>query len=361
MILQCVRFVARSRQQFVSAQVVQTSHMHARSCAVNGLNAPRPRISFTRGVAGRGKTSDNEAPTKSPPLCTGTDGAHARGTCARFAAITFIHQANGTRQSDSDMHLVPWLLPLRHKVARLRARVRDRITIAYDANGILIPREHLSSLVTGAFDTDYFLTSGRRSAELIRDLLLKNGTDIARFDSILDFGCGVGRVLRNLPPLTGARLFGCDYNKKLIAWCRKHLPFARFTVNGSEAKLQYDHHSFDFVYAWSVFTHFTEAQHVFWIDELGRILRPGGYLLLTTHGAYFEQYLPEDLKENFQKGELVVERPDRAGQNRCCAYQPEKYVRDKLAQGWDVLDFLEQGAPNQDIYLLRKPLGRQRP
>ena len=67
------------------------------------------------------------------------------------------------------MQSATWLLPLRHKVARLRARVRDRTTIAYDANGILIPRAHLSSLVTGTFDTDYFLTSGRRSAELIRD------------------------------------------------------------------------------------------------------------------------------------------------------------------------------------------------
>jgi SAM-dependent methyltransferase len=256
------------------------------------------------------------------------------------------------------MHLTAWLLPLRHRVAQLRARVKKRMTIAYDANGVPIPPEHLSSLVTGGFDTNWFLTSGKRGAESLRDVLSKNGVDIAGFDAILDFGCGVGRVLRHLPMLTGARLFGCDYNRKLIAWCRRNLSFAEFGINQPEARLHYDDRSFDFVYALSIFTHFTEAQHVFWSNELRRVLRPGGYLLLTTHGNYFEQHIPEHLKTRFQNGELVVVRPDRAGQNICAAYQPEKYVRDTLARGWEVIDFVEQGAMGnypQDVYLLRKP------
>jgi SAM-dependent methyltransferase len=253
------------------------------------------------------------------------------------------------------MQLAGWLLPLRHRVARLRARVRNRMTIEYEANGIRIPPDHLSSFVIGTFDTDWFLASGKQGAEALRDVLAKNGVDIARFESILDFGCGIGRALRYLPTLTDARLFGCDYNRRLIAWCRKHLPFAEFAVNEPDAKLQHDNHSFDFVYALSVFTHFTEAQQVFWIDELRRVLRPGGYLLLTTHGAYFERHIPEHLRTNFHSGELVVMRPDRTGQNKCCAYHPEKYVRDKLARGWDLVDFVEQGAWTQDVYLLRKP------
>jgi SAM-dependent methyltransferase len=255
------------------------------------------------------------------------------------------------------MQLATWLLPLRHRAARVRARVIKRMAIDYDANGIRIPPEHLTSLVTGVFDTNWFLTSGKRGAESLRDVLLKNGVDIARFDSILDFGCGVGRVLRHMPMLSPARLYGCDYNRKLIAWCRRHLAFAEFAISKLEAPLQYDNCSFDFIYALSVFTHFTEAQHVFWINELRRVLRPGGYLLLTTHGNYFERYIPEHLKTRFRSGELVVVRPDRAGQNVCSAYQPEKYVRDKLAQGWELIDFVEQGALGnypQDVYLLRK-------
>jgi SAM-dependent methyltransferase len=154
--------------------------------------------------------------------------------------------------------------------------------------------------------------------------------------------------------LTRARLFGCD--RKSINWCRKHLPFAEFSINEPEARLRYDDSSFDLVYALSVFTHCTEPQHRFWIDELRRILRPGAYLLLTTHGKHFEQDIPAHLRKKFHDGELVVTRPDRAGENKCAAFHPERYVRDELARGWDVVDFIEQGAAGnhaQDVYLLR--------
>src|SRR5262249_34518466 len=173
-----------------------------------------------------------------------------------------------------------------------------------------------------------------------------------------DFGCGVGRVLRHLPTLTGARLAGCDYNNELIDWCRANLCFAEFSTNQAEGRFQYGDGSFDFIYALSVFTHFTEAQHGFWIHELRRVLRPRGYLLLTTHGNHYEHHIPDHLRKSFHDGQLVVLRPDMAGQNVCAAFQPERYVRNELARGWELIDFVERGAagnPSQDVYLLRNP------
>jgi SAM-dependent methyltransferase len=249
------------------------------------------------------------------------------------------------------------LRSLRLSVALLRARVVGRLRVRYDENDVLIPSPYLVWLVTSTFDTDGFLSSGKRFAEAIRDTLMKNGIDIARLESILDFGCGPGRVLRHLPALTGARLFGCDYNKKLVSWCRRNLRFAEFSISETDARLRYNGGSFDFIYALSVFTHFTEAQHTFWIDELRRVLRPGGYLLLTTHGKHYEQEIPAHLRKHFRDGELVVKRPDRAGENICAAFHPEKYVREELARGRDVVDFVEQGPAgnhSQDVYLLRK-------
>jgi SAM-dependent methyltransferase len=256
------------------------------------------------------------------------------------------------------MELSPWLQLMRHRVARLRARVTERIRARYDESGVRIPPPHLVFLVSGRHDVEWFLSSGKRGAQSLRDILLRNGVDIAALESILDFGCGAGRVLRHLPALTGARLYGCDYNRKLIAWCRRNLPFAAFSTSKAEERLEYNDRSFDLIYALSVFTHFTQAQHGFWIDELRRVLRPGGYLFLTTHGKYYEDQIPEPLRKRFRDGELVVAEPDRAGQNICAAFHPEKYVRDELARGWEVVDFVEQGAagnPLQDVYLLRKP------
>jgi SAM-dependent methyltransferase len=237
-------------------------------------------------------------------------------------------------------------------------RARSAALPAYDEHGIRLPSPHLVLLVTGNTDVGWFLASGKLAAQSLRDILRKNNIDIGSFEAILDFGCGVGRVLRHLRVLTGARLFGCDYNGNLIAWCRINLSFADFSINQLDGKLLYDRHSFDFIYALSVFTHLTEAQNIFWINELMRVLRPGGYLLLTTHGKYYEQQIPKDLVGRFSDGDLVVVNPGREGQNTCGAYHPEKYVRDELARGWEVIDFVERGAlgnPYQDVYLLRSP------
>ena len=256
------------------------------------------------------------------------------------------------------MRFPVWLQALRHKAARLRARVAARLRVQYDENGVRIPPPHLLFLVSGRHDVEWFIGSGKIGAESLRDILLKNDVDIAGFAAILDFGCGVGRVLRHLPGLAGARLFGCDYNRKLISWCRANLPFADFSTSEAEARLEYDDSSFDLVYALSVFTHFTEVQHRFWIGELRRSLRPGGYLFLTTHGRHYEGEIPENLRERFRSGQLVVYRPDGAGQNLCAAFHPEQYVREELARGWELVDFVERGArgnPLQDVYLLRKP------
>jgi hypothetical protein len=53
---------------------------------------------------------------------------------------------------------------------------------------------------------------------------------------------------------------------------------------------------------------------------------------------------------------LVVKKPDSPGSNACGAYHPEVYVRHCLADGFDVVDFIQRGIPDadQDIYLLQK-------
>ena len=61
----------------------------------------------------------------------------------------------------------------------------------------------------------------------------------------------------------------------------------------------------------------------------------------------------------FERGELVVRWSDLAGTNLCSAYHPERYVRETLAQGFDVSTIEPEGArgnPTQDLIVLRRPL-----
>jgi Methyltransferase domain. len=89
--------------------------------------------------------------------------------------------------------------------------------------------------------------------------------------------------------LKKAKVYGTDYNRKLIDWCRQCLPFAEFETNELSPPLAYRDAQFDFIYAFSVFTHLTESLQQGWLAELSRVLKPGGHLFLTTQGAAFAQ------------------------------------------------------------------------
>jgi SAM-dependent methyltransferase len=233
-------------------------------------------------------------------------------------------------------------------------RIKNRMK-----GGIPIPPFHLIYLVAGTNDIPWFLRSGELAARSMQDILKKNGLDIERFGSILDFGCGVGRVIRHWNTLKGPVLFGTDYNRNLIAWCQNNLRFANFQTNPFAGGLDCQDGKFDFIYALSVFTHLTEPQQFFWIKELSRVLRPGGYLFITVHGEkfYLPQILPED-QGRFKRGELIVYGSEHEGSNVCVAFHPEEYVRHKIAKDLIVVDYLPEGAlgnPRQDVYFLKKP------
>jgi SAM-dependent methyltransferase len=221
-----------------------------------------------------------------------------------------------------------------------------------------IPPARLIHLVAGTEDVRWFLDSGAQAARTIVETLTRNGLALEDAGPILDFGSGCGRVMRHWSGLKGPTLLGTDYNPDLVRWCQENLPFARFHANGLAPPITVEDASIGFVYALSVFTHLAEHLQRPWIDELARIIRPGGYLFVTLHGEHYLRQLSLDEQGQFRAGRLVVHRADREGSNDCAAFHPERYVRSKLARGFEVVDFVPEGAlgnPRQDVYLLRKP------
>lgn len=207
--------------------------------------------------------------------------------------------------------------------------------------------------VAGTADGDWFLRSGRAAYDAIAAHAPVNGAD-----ALLDFGCGCGRVLRYWSRHAGT-VAGCDRDAGAVAWCRGNLPFARVDGNGLAPPLAYADESFDLVYALSVFTHLTHDLQVAWRDELRRVLRPGGRVLLTTHGSSYLPRLEADERARFDGGELVVRWGDLPGSNLCSAYHPEPYVRASLAQGFELVEIEPEGAlgnPTQDLIVLRRPI-----
>lgn len=121
----------------------------------------------------------------------------------------------------------------------------------------------------------------------------------ALYDSVLDFGCGCGRIARMLIQQRHRpqRYVGVDLHRGMIEWCRRsltpHAPGFEFhhhdTYNmaynpdGSHEKqsLPVDDASVSLFVAWSVFTHMTQESAEFYLSEVARVLRSDGMALTT--------------------------------------------------------------------------------
>jgi ubiquinone/menaquinone biosynthesis C-methylase UbiE len=124
--------------------------------------------------------------------------------------------------------------------------------------------------------------------------LQRNNLPIENFQTMLDFGCGCGRVIRNWRSLQGVNIYGSDYNHELIAWCDENLSFAHFDSNDLAPPLSYESNKFDLIYALSVFTHLPEELQLTWLQELTRVLQPGGYLLKFVWRDILNALFPQE-------------------------------------------------------------------
>lgn len=122
-------------------------------------------------------------------------------------------------------------------------------------------------------------------------------------DDLLDVGCGCGLMALNL---TGASTLpnyvryyiGMDIHKLSIDWCKKHLvhgPFCHFihmdiynkdyNPYGKESpdnyKFPFEDEVFDVILLKSVFTHMYQEGVENYLNEVKRLLRPGGRCLAT--------------------------------------------------------------------------------
>jgi SAM-dependent methyltransferase len=225
--------------------------------------------------------------------------------------------------------------------------------------GLPVPPPHLRVVAVGVPPREGFLASGKSAATAISELFARSGLELASAGAMLDFGCGCGRILRHWRELDGTEQHGCDYNPLLISWAEHNLPHVRAVRNDLGPPAPYPAGRFDAIYAVSVFTHLHRDLQFAWMHDLVRILRGGGRLLFTTHGAAMAGGLLEAERERFDAGDLVVRFDQYAGSNLCNAFHPPSWVRDALTtEGLEIDLFQPGGAPglgDQDVWIARKP------
>lgn len=225
-------------------------------------------------------------------------------------------------------------------------------------DGLPLPPDRLVHLVAGTSDLDWFLRGGALAAQCVRQALAAQQVAEADLGAILDFGCGCGRVARHWAGLRAGTLHGVDYNPDLVAWCSANLKFGQFSVNASLPPLRFDDATFDLIYAFSVFTHMDGAMQDAWMADLSRVLKPGGFLLFSTHGDRYMHHLSAKEREMIETVGMVVKPGGPAGTNLYQAYHSRAYVENRLCAGLEPVSFTPAGAlgnPVQDLHLYRRP------
>lgn len=144
------------------------------------------------------------------------------------------------------------------------------------------PKEARRRLWPRVWDTDWLVLRGmRREIDRISAMIAAPGV------SVLDFGCG-SEPYAPLFTRRGARYAGADFGGGADL---------RVLEDG---RLDAPDESFDIVVSFQVLEHVRDLDTYF--AEARRVLRPGGRLLLSTHGTWFYHPQPEDHRRWTRQG-----------------------------------------------------------
>ena len=212
---------------------------------------------------------------------------------------------------------------------------------------------------------------------------------LSEYRSILDFGCGCGRLSRFFKGHSG-RVCGCDIDHRHVDWIGQSLNFVDAKLSSVHPPIPYRDDEFEAVISISIFTHLNERSQDEFLAELTRVTAPDGYLFLTVHGERALQRarseptirsmidVPDDAfakaqadfaagQHGFilQHGHLTTTEQtpaDRNGKEKLVddgfeygiTFVPEKYVRDHWSRWFDIVDY-RTGALHdfQDLVVLR--------
>jgi len=283
-----------------------------------------------------------------------------RATCneLKYVARSDVEavQAACTRLKESSAKLHD----LRPEVENLRVACSQLQEVIQEMGGLLPPPRYLQVRVVGGYSPD-FLKSGR---DLIGDLdavLACDHKSLRSFEKILDFGCGCGRVLRPLRhhAAPSQMLYGTDIDAEAIAWCRaNYADFAEFSVNPETPPMRCPDATFDFVYSVSIFTHLPEDLQFAWLQELQRITRPGGCLILSVHGRHYYRDLPPEARAIMQEKGFYYRatgKTEGLPDFYQTAYHSPDYIRAQWSRYFDILAVREMAVSNmQDAVLCRR-------
>ena len=183
--------------------------------------------------------------------------------------------------------------------------------------------------------------------------------------TILDWGCGTGRIVQHLhsyhPYLL---LYGADINREMISWNHQNIKGVHFSHISIITPTDYPANYFDLIYGISVLTHTPSNQQIDWINEMNRIIKPSGILMITTMGSYFnQQLLTQELKQLSELGIFEKEFQEKGitapGNRNYSVYETSAFFEKIISEYFNIIHLYEglsypEKFGGQDLWILQK-------
>lgn len=208
-----------------------------------------------------------------------------------------------------------------------------------------------------------FLATGMSTVSALLRAGRAAGLRLADAEAAFELDCGGARLIRHLRAVDGLRLVGSDLIKDNVAWCRENVPGIDFHTNQHEPPLEFaDDATFDYAFAYSVFTHIPIHLQLPWIQELARLMKPGGVATVTVLGHEMAKIMMIDKEyEQFcDEGTYTMDASHpRSSYSSALigswdVFMTPEHVRELFGQALIVVD-QEPGV--RSIVTLRKPSG----
>jgi ubiquinone/menaquinone biosynthesis C-methylase UbiE len=192
---------------------------------------------------------------------------------------------------------------------------------------IWVPQDETEAMdqILNVSDPETFEAAGRNDAERLRSF-------IEPTDTVVDLGCGIGRVTRYVAPLC-REIWAIDVSETMLRFARERLaelPNVHFLLGRGTALPEIDTASVDFAYSLLTLQH-VEREHAFrLLRELRRVLRDGGCAYLTFPNLLADEYLRAFLH--------YVDVDEVGNPARARFYTPQEVERILPAAGFTIRD-----------------------
>ena len=147
--------------------------------------------------------------------------------------------------------------------------------------------------------------------------------------TMLEWGCGAARISRHLlaelPEKTS--ITAVDIDPAAINWARANVPNINFLHSDTHPPLPFSTCTFDALFHYSVWTHLSDLALRSWIDELSRVLTPGGVLVGTTHGDHYLSIMLPQEQNRYTEHLPVFREQYEEGRKLYLSFLPPAYIK----------------------------------